>query len=56
MAPPNVTTEKQRHGPELPLFRVRTIMKSSPGVENITQESLHLVTKATVSLEQILSL
>ena len=31
----------------LPLARVRTIMKSSPDVENIGQESLFLITKAT---------
>ena len=31
----------------LPLNRVRTIMKSSPDVENIGQESLFLITKAT---------
>jgi hypothetical protein len=29
----------------LPLARVRTIMKSSPDVENIGQESLFLITK-----------
>ena len=33
----------------LPLARVRTIMKSSPEVENVNQESLFLVTRATVS-------
>ena len=33
----------------LPLARVKTIMKSSPDVESVTQESLFLVTKATVS-------
>jgi len=31
----------------LPLARVKTIMKSSPDVDNIGQESLFLVTKAT---------
>jgi len=31
----------------LPLARVKTIMKSSPDVENIGQESLFLITKAT---------
>lgn len=34
---------------QLPISRVRTIMKSSPDVENIGQDALHLVTKATVS-------
>ena len=33
----------------LPLARVKTIMKSSPDVESVSQESLFLVTKATVS-------
>ncbi|XP_045181200.1 chromatin accessibility complex protein 1-like [Mercenaria mercenaria] len=46
---------------ELPLSRVRTIMKSSPDVNNINQEALFLAAKATemfiqslaqVSLEQ----
>eukprot|EP00088_Acartia_fossae_P016204 TRINITY_DN1905_c0_g1_i1.p1 TRINITY_DN1905_c0_g1~~TRINITY_DN1905_c0_g1_i1.p1 ORF type:complete len:128 (-),score=43.44 TRINITY_DN1905_c0_g1_i1:297-680(-) len=31
----------------LPMARVKTIMKSSPEVENIGQESLFLITKAT---------
>jgi len=31
----------------LPLAKVKTIMKSSPDVENIGQESLFLITKAT---------
>ena len=31
----------------LPLARVKTIMKSSPDVENIGQESLFVITKAT---------
>merc|ERR1712098_607513 len=31
----------------LPLARVKTIMKSSPDVENIGQENLFLITKAT---------
>jgi chromatin accessibility complex protein 1 len=33
---------------ELPLSRVRTIMKSSPDVSNINQEALFLAAKATV--------
>ncbi|WAR16229.1 CHRC1-like protein, partial [Mya arenaria] len=46
---------------DLPLTRVRTIMKSSPDVNNINQEALFLAAKATemfiqslaqVSLEQ----
>lgn len=32
----------------LPISRVRTIMKSSPDVENITQDALFAVTAATV--------
>lgn len=32
----------------LPLSRIRVIMKSLPDVKNITPEALHLVTKATV--------
>nr|ACO10945.1 Chromatin accessibility complex protein 1 [Caligus rogercresseyi] len=31
----------------LPMTRVRTIMKSSPDIDNISQESLYLITKAT---------
>ncbi|CAB4068051.1 CHRAC1 [Lepeophtheirus salmonis] len=31
----------------LPMSRVRTIMKSSPDIDNISQESLYLITKAT---------
>merc|ERR1712223_19889 len=34
-------------GANLPLARVKTIMKSSPEVENVNQESLFLVTRAT---------
>lgn len=33
----------------LPISRVRTIMKSTPDIENIGLPSLHVVTKATVS-------
>ena len=33
----------------LPLARVKTIMKSSPEVETVNQESLFLITRATVS-------
>lgn len=32
----------------LPISRVRTIMKSTPDIENIGLPSLHVVTKATV--------
>lgn len=32
----------------LPMSRVRTIMKSSPDVENISQDALTAVTAATV--------
>ena len=35
----------------LPLARVRTIMKSSPEVETVSQESLYLITRATVSIK-----
>ena len=34
----------------LPLARVKTIMKSSPDVDNIGQESLFLVTKVNTSV------
>lgn len=34
----------------LPVSRVKTIMKSSPDVSTISQESLFLITKATVSI------
>ena len=37
-----------RGGANLPLARVKTIMKSSPEVETVTQESLFLITRATV--------
>jgi len=36
-----------RGGANLPLARVKTIMKSSPEVETVTQESLFLITRAT---------
>lgn len=40
----------------LPISRVRTIMKSTPDIENIGLPSLHVVTKATVrSIYTILS-
>ena len=35
----------------LPLARVRTIMKSSPEVETVSQESLYLITRATVRIQ-----
>jgi hypothetical protein len=34
----------------LPMARVKTIMKSSPDVENVAQDSLFLITRATVRL------
>lgn len=37
---------------QLPIYRIRTIMKSSPDVENIGQDSLFLVTRATVSINK----
>jgi len=55
-ATPNITAlaaQKDANSPlrskdvMLPLARVKTIMKSSPDVENIAQEGLFLVTKAT---------
>merc|ERR1711983_529632 len=36
-----------RGGANLPLARVKTIMKSSPDVETVSQESLFLITRAT---------
>lgn len=33
----------------LPLARVKTIMKSSPDVEAVTQETLFVITRATVN-------
>jgi len=35
----------------LPISRVRTIMKSTPDIENIGLPSLHVVTKATVRIK-----
>lgn len=35
-------------GLQLPISRIRTIMKSSPDVENIGQDSLFLIAKAAV--------
>ena len=35
----------------LPLARVKTIMKSSPEVESVTQETLFLITRATVNFK-----
>lgn len=35
----------------LPISRVRTIMKSTPDIENIGLPSLHVVTKATVRIQ-----
>ncbi len=37
----------------LPLARIKTIMKSSPDVENISSDALYHVTKATVSIESV---
>merc|ERR1712002_854580 len=49
MGPTSVTTASPLRSKDvlLPLARVKTIMKSSPDVENIGQESLFLITKAT---------
>ncbi|XP_054268760.1 chromatin accessibility complex protein 1 [Macrosteles quadrilineatus] len=40
---------------QLPVTRVKLIMKSSPDVENIGQDALHLVTRATELFIQHLS-
>ncbi|PSN46521.1 hypothetical protein C0J52_14832 [Blattella germanica] len=39
--------KSKRRPNEISLSRVKTIMKSSPDVENVSQESVYLVTKAT---------
>ena len=42
--------DKERAGScVLPISRIKTIMKSSPEVSNIGQESLFLITKSTVN-------
>lgn len=45
-----VLEKKSLHSSDLvlPISRVRTIMKSSPDVENISQDALYVVTAATV--------
>merc|ERR1712018_764724 len=43
----SVKMANSRGGANLPLARVKTIMKSSPEVETVTQESLFLITRAT---------
>ncbi|KAK6618230.1 hypothetical protein RUM44_002681 [Polyplax serrata] len=40
---------------QLPISRVKTIMKSSPDVENVSSESIHLVAKATELFIQYLA-
>merc|ERR1719464_2016502 len=53
MATPTAVHELPRNSPLrskdvlLPLARVKTIMKSSPDIENIGNEGLFLITKAT---------
>ncbi|XP_040572187.1 chromatin accessibility complex protein 1 [Lepeophtheirus salmonis] len=50
MTTSNVTSPSSgsvRKDVSLPMSRVRTIMKSSPDIDNISQESLYLITKAT---------
>ena len=37
-----------QHQTMIPMSRVRTIMKSSPEITNINQDTLYLVCKATV--------
>lgn len=48
MATNNPSTPKVKEL-QFPFSRIKTIMKSSPDVENVGQDALHLVTKATVS-------
>ncbi|XP_050440802.1 chromatin accessibility complex protein 1 [Adelges cooleyi] len=50
---PKTPKSKDMH---LPLSRVRTIMKSTPDIENIGLPSLHVVTKATELFIQKLAL
>jgi len=45
--PENTSSPLRSKEALLPLARVKTIMKSSPDVENIGQESLFMITKAT---------
>ncbi|KAL0268670.1 UNVERIFIED_CONTAM: hypothetical protein PYX00_010514 [Menopon gallinae] len=40
---------------QLPISRVKTIMKSSPDVENVSSESIHLVAKAAELFIQYLA-
>uniref|UniRef100_A0A1B6LUM2 Chromatin accessibility complex protein 1 n=1 Tax=Graphocephala atropunctata TaxID=36148 RepID=A0A1B6LUM2_9HEMI len=40
---------------QLPISRIRTIMKSSPDVENISQDALYLITRATELFIQYLA-
>lgn len=42
-----VEKEQKPYSGGLPTARIRTIMKSSPEIDVISQESLHLITKAT---------
>ena len=50
MSSPNTSSSAPRPAKDinLPMTRVKTIMKSSPDVETVSQESLFLITKATV--------
>ncbi|CAH0385165.1 unnamed protein product [Bemisia tabaci] len=52
MAPNSATKVKELL---LPVSRVKTIMKSSPDVENVGQDALHLVTKSTELFVQYLT-
>ncbi|XP_059480365.1 chromatin accessibility complex protein 1 [Neocloeon triangulifer] len=47
MALNNSKQAAAKSGLQLPISRIRTIMKSSPDVESIGQDSLFLITKAT---------
>lgn len=41
--------EKEGKLNQLPLSKIKTIMKSSPDLVNVSQDSVFLITKATVS-------
>ena len=37
---------------KFPIARIKTIMRSSPDLSNVSQESVFMITKATVSLDR----
>lgn len=51
---PKDTKNKQKLT-ELPLTRIRTIMKMDPDVHIMSQEAVYLVTKATVSIRLLIN-